>query len=115
MHEYAVVSSLMDLCATHAQKHHATKVEKVVVSIGERCAMDKQLFMSAFETFKEELPLCQEAILEIVEEKIELSCKECGHVFVPQSLDYGVCAGCGGHSLEITKGTEMKLLSLEMV
>lgn len=115
MHEYSVVSSLMDLCEEHARRHNATKIEKVVVSIGERCAMDKQLFVSAFETFKEELTLCQEAILEIVEEKVELVCKECGHVFVPQGLDYGMCVRCGGHALEITKGTEMKLLSLEMV
>ncbi|WP_104696184.1 hydrogenase/urease nickel incorporation protein HypA [Helicobacter salomonis] len=114
MHEYSVVSSLMDLCEAHARKHDATKIERVVVSIGERCAMDKHLFVSAFETFKEELDLCKEAILEIVEERVELTCLECGHVFVPSNLDYSACERCKGR-VRISKGTEMTLLSLEMV
>ncbi|MFC3847268.1 hydrogenase/urease nickel incorporation protein HypA [Helicobacter baculiformis] len=114
MHEYSVVSSLIDLCEAHAKKHHATKIERVVVSIGERCAMDKQLFVSAFETFKEELDLCKDAILDIVEEKVELTCLECGHVFVPSNFDYGACEKCRG-KVRISKGTEMTLLSLEMV
>ncbi|WP_121021659.1 hydrogenase/urease nickel incorporation protein HypA [Helicobacter vulpis] len=114
MHEYSVISSLMDLCEAHARKHHASKIERVVVSIGERCAMDKQLFVSAFETFKEELELCKDAILEIVEEKVELTCLACGHVFVPPSLEYGACEKCGG-KVRISKGTQMTLLSLEMV
>ncbi|WP_120945306.1 MULTISPECIES: hydrogenase/urease nickel incorporation protein HypA [Helicobacter] len=114
MHEYSVISSLMDLCQAHAKEHHASKIEKVVVSIGERCAMDKQLFMSAFETFKEELDLCKDALLEIVEEKVELTCLACGHVFEPTKLDYSACEKCGGR-VRLSKGTQMTLLSLEMV
>ncbi|CAM2749469.1 hydrogenase/urease nickel incorporation protein HypA [Helicobacter felis] len=114
MHEYSVVSSLMDLCEAHARKHNATKIERVVVSIGERCAMDKHLFMSAFETFKEELEICKDAILDIVEEKVELTCLACGHVFVPERLDYGACERCKG-AVRMSKGTEMKLLTLEML
>ncbi|BCZ19029.1 Hydrogenase nickel incorporation protein HypA [Helicobacter sp. NHP19-012] len=115
MHEYSVVSSLMDLCETHAKKHNATKIERVVVSIGERCGMDKQLFMSAFETFKEELDICKEAILEIVDEKVELECLECKQTYVPPNLEYGVCGHCGSQKVRLSKGTQMQLLSLEMV
>ncbi|WP_104640160.1 hydrogenase/urease nickel incorporation protein HypA [Helicobacter suis] len=115
MHEYSVVSSLMDLCEVHARKHNATKIERVVVSIGERSAMDKQLFMSAFETFKEELDICKDAVLDIVEEKAELTCLNCSFVFIPATLEYGQCIRCGSQNVRISKGTEMQLLSLEMV
>ncbi len=76
--------------------------------------MDKHLFMSAFETFKEELEICKEAILDIVQEKVELTCLACGHVFMPEGLDYSACQKCGG-AVRMSKGTEMKLLSLEML
>ena len=54
MHEYSVVSffnrSLRRACE---EKNQAHKIERVVVGIGERSAMDKSLFVSAFETFRE--------------------------------------------------------------
>lgn len=82
MHEYSVVSSLIALCEEHAKKNQAHKIERVVVGIGERSAMDKSLFVSAFETFREESLVCKDAVLDIVDEKVELECKDCLHVFL---------------------------------
>ncbi|WP_104747954.1 hydrogenase/urease nickel incorporation protein HypA [Helicobacter cetorum] len=115
MHEYSVVSSLITLCEEHAKKNQAHKIERVVVGIGERSGMDKSLFVSAFETFREESLVCKDAILDIVDEKIELECKDCSHVFKPNTLDYGVCEKCQGKNVSITQGNEMRLLSLEML
>ncbi|PAF42261.1 hydrogenase/urease nickel incorporation protein HypA [Helicobacter sp. 11S03491-1] len=115
MHEYSVVSSLIDLCEEHAGKNNATRIEKVIVGIGERSGMDKSLFISAFETFREESPVCKNAILDIIEEKIELKCKDCNYTFMPENMDYGICPKCQGKNLEIIKGREMHLLSLEMM
>ncbi|GAA8431242.1 hydrogenase/urease nickel incorporation protein HypA [Helicobacter pylori] len=115
MHEYSVVSSLIALCEEHAKKNQAHKIERVVVGIGERSAMDKSLFVSAFETFREESLVCKDAILDIVDEKVELECKDCLHVFKPNMLDYGVCEKCHSKNVVITQGNEMRLLSLEML
>ncbi|GAA7557165.1 hydrogenase/urease nickel incorporation protein HypA [Helicobacter pylori] len=115
MHEYSVVSSLIALCEEHAKKNQAHKIERVVVGIGERSAMDKSLFVSAFETFREESLVCKDAVLDIVDEKVELECKDCLHVFKPNALDYGVCEKCHSKNVVITQGNEMRLLSLEML
>ncbi|PAF41529.1 hydrogenase/urease nickel incorporation protein HypA [Helicobacter sp. 11S02596-1] len=115
MHEYSVVSSLIELCEEHALKNNAFKIEKIIVGIGERSGMDKSLFVSAFETFREESQVCKDAILDIVEEKVELECNDCHHCFVPEGIDYGVCPQCGSKNLEMIKGREMHLLSLEMI
>ncbi|AFI04275.1 hydrogenase/urease nickel incorporation protein HypA [Helicobacter cetorum] len=115
MHEYSVVSSLITLCEEHAKKNQAHKIERVVVGIGERSGMDKSLFVSAFETFREESQVCKDAILDVIDEKIELECKSCSHVFKPNTLDYGVCEKCQGKNVRITQGNEMRLLSLEML
>ncbi|PAF52656.1 hydrogenase/urease nickel incorporation protein HypA [Helicobacter sp. 13S00477-4] len=115
MHEYSVVSSLIEICEENAFKNKAFKIERIVVGIGERSGMDKSLFLSAFETFREESQLCKDAILDIIEEKIELECKECGYKFIPKEIEYGLCKQCGSKNLKITKGREMNLLSLEMI
>ncbi|PAF49823.1 hydrogenase maturation nickel metallochaperone HypA [Helicobacter sp. 12S02232-10] len=115
MHEYSVVSSLIELCEEHARKNNAFKIEKIVVGIGERSGMDKSLFLSAFETFREESSVCKDAVLDIIEEKVELECKDCNFRFTPQNIDYGICPHCKGKNLDIIKGREMNLLSLEMI
>lgn len=115
MHEYSVVSSLIEMCEEYAHKNNASKVEKIIVGIGERSGMDKSLFMSAFETFREESEVCKDAILDIVDEKIKLKCKKCGHEFSPQNLEYGFCPECKDTELEFLEGRDMRLLSLEML
>ena len=114
MHEYSVVASLMELCEEHARAHGAMSVQKVVVSIGERAGMDRSLFESAFEAFKLESEVCKESELEIVLEGVELSCRACGHRFSPQGMEYGECEQCQSSDLEMTKGKEMYLMSLEL-
>lgn len=115
MHEYSVMSELIRLCEEHAHANNAIKIEKIKVGIGERSGMDKSLFISAFETFREDSLVCKEAILDIIEEKVELKCNNCGEYFIVNDLEYGKCSKCGGGNLEIIKGKDMNLLSLEMI
>lgn len=114
MHEYSVVASLIELCEENARKHNSSEVSKILVSIGERSNMDKSLFISAFEAFREESEICKNAELEIRDEKVSLKCKECHYEFEPENLNYGICPKCGNTNLEISKGNEMLLLSLEL-
>lgn len=115
MHEYSVVASLIDLCEENAKKHNAKEIQKVIVAIGERSGMDKSLFISAFETFREESIFCKNSVLEILDEKVELECRDCGAIFFPKEFSYGECIKCGGNHLEIIKGKEMYLMSLELL
>lgn len=115
MHEYSVVASLIELCEENARENGAQRVAKVVVSIGERSGMDKSLFISAFETFREESQVCKNAVLEILEEKVKLECQECGEVFQPNGISYGECIKCKSSSLKIIGGREMHLMSLELL
>lgn len=55
MHEYSVVSSLIALCEEHAKKNQAHKIERVVVGIGERSAMDKSLFVARLRLLEKNL------------------------------------------------------------
>ncbi len=114
MHEYSVVASLIELCEENARKHNSKEVSKIIISIGERAGMDKSLFLSAFEGFREESDICKNAELEIKDEKIALKCKACAHEFEPENLNYGICPKCQNTNLDIIRGNEMLLLSLEL-
>ena len=115
MHEYSVVASLIELCEENAKKHQAKKVERIVVAIGERAGMDKSLFISAFEGFREESEICKDARLELKDEKVTLKCKNCENEFAPQNLEYGICPRCQSSDLSIIKGRDMYLMSLDLV
>ena len=52
--------------------------------------------------------------IEIKDEKIALKCKACAHEFEPENLNYGICPKCQSTNLDIIRGNEMLLLSLEL-
>ena len=52
MHEYSIVSSLIQMCESHAKQYNATSVAKVCIAIGERSGVDSALIKSVFETLR---------------------------------------------------------------
>ena len=53
MHEYSVVTALLEQCDHYALESSAREIERVVVGIGEHSGIESALLQSAFETFKE--------------------------------------------------------------
>lgn len=113
MHEFSIVSSLLESCEEIAHNHHATKVLAIHLDIGERSGVNVALLKSAFEEFKVG-SLCEDSNLLIQESKVELTCDSCHQSSIPQELNYTHCPLCGSTQVSITKGNEMLLLRLEM-
>lgn len=112
MHEYSVVSSLIELCLTHLNKHNAKNVKNIVVSIGERANIDKQLLQSAFEVLQVEYEFLKDATLTLTTEKLLLECRDCNYIF--HSLDNPTCPQCNSKNTHITKGRDIRLEQLEL-
>ncbi|MDD6055458.1 MAG: hydrogenase/urease nickel incorporation protein HypA [Helicobacteraceae bacterium] len=113
MHEFSIVSSLLESCYKIAKENGAEKVFKVFVEIGERSGVDSKLLESAFAEFKIG-SVCENAELFVKNVKIELKCDECGIVWNPIDLNYTKCVKCGGDKINIIEGNEMILKRLEM-
>lgn len=112
MHEYSIVQSLIGLCEENAQKHNATKINKVTVKIGKLSGVEPDLLQTAFDTFKCE-GICQDAELEMILQDLTLVCHECGKESV--ITDNNVrCLHCESLSTKIIDGKEMYLMSLDM-
>ena len=114
MHEYSVVNDLLEQCDMYARDNNALCVERIIISIGERSAIEPSLLLSAFETFKQESRFCATAELEIQIQKVKLQCYDCGAEFEVEALDYASCKQCGTQNVKIIAGSDMLLLSIEM-
>lgn len=114
MHEYSIVSDLLNLAHNEANKYNAKKIFKIVVAIGERSGVESSLLKSCFETFKEEDSLIKDSVLEIIHKNVKLRCNDCKSEFYAKDLSYGICIKCNSLNVEIIEGLELHLLSLEM-
>lgn len=112
MHEYSVVASLIDLCLTHLKEQNAQKVQNIVVSVGERANIDRQLLQSAFEVLQVEYESLKNTTLTIIKEELLLLCRDCNATF--HSLDNPTCPQCNSKNTYITKGRDIKLERLEL-
>jgi hydrogenase nickel incorporation protein HypA/HybF len=64
VHEYSIVSELITLVEAEARRRGAEKVHRVVVKLGARSGVERTLFTTAFETFRERT-ICDGASLEL--------------------------------------------------
>ncbi len=112
MHEYSVVSALLEQCERYAAENEAQKVLKLKVHIGVQSGVEVGLFESAFEMFKQDT-ICDGAKLDIESIKIGAKCEDCECEFEPIGYDF-VCPKCSGINAKIIRGKELHLISLEM-
>lgn len=114
MHEYSIITSLIEMCESHAKANNAISVAKVCVAIGERSGVDSALIESAFETFKLDSVFMQQAKLELSYQPVILQCQQCEQSFQSSNLSYSNCPHCQSQNVIITQGKELHLLSLEL-
>lgn len=112
MHEYSIVSSLIESCEEYARQNCATIVTKVVVKIGVLSGVEPHLLKEAFEAFKT-ASLCADAKLVINIQKVKISCKSCQNEQEIEKNEF-VCPKCGSFDVDVLEGEDMYLMSLEL-
>ena len=112
MHEYSIVQALLDQCESHATKHGATKITKVVTKIGVLSGVEPDLLQTAFDTFKEGT-ICEKAEFIMNIQPVVIRCRDCGTEVTLEKLNLA-CPKCESIQTEIVDGEEMYLMSLEM-
>ncbi len=112
MHEYSIVQALLDQCESHAAKHGATKITKVVTKIGVLSGVEPNLLQTAFDTFKDGT-ICDGAEFVMNLQPVVIHCRMCGKETILEELNLA-CPGCESNQTDIIDGEEMYLMSLEM-
>jgi len=111
MHEFSIVSSLLDLCEKNAEENEAKKVTKVEVKIGKLSGVEPHLLQTAFDTFKEKT-ICHNAEFILHLQDLVVRCNDCGEESTLGKNTFA-CPHCEG-AVEVLDGEDMYLMRLEM-
>lgn len=110
MHEYSIVSALVDRVEAEARPHPGARVKKVHVAIGELAGVEIELLATAFATFKGKT-ICADADLEIEARPARWACPKCQAV-----IQRGAklrCDPCNAPA-KLLSGDEIMLQRIEM-
>jgi len=110
MHEYSIVSALLDRVDDAARLHGATAVHRIRVQIGELSGVETGLLHEAFSLVRART-ISARAELEITTVPAQWRCVLCNRIVAPgERLS---CPECGA-SARLAKGSEILLERVEM-
>lgn len=110
MHEYSIVSALVDQVEHHARTNPGARVRRVHVAIGELAGVDPELLTTAFETFRPHT-VCAGAELALEARPACWSCPTCG---TPIARGEPLrCTACAAPA-RLTSGDEIVLQRIEL-
>ncbi|MCG9696455.1 hydrogenase/urease nickel incorporation protein HypA [Shewanella sp. Isolate11] len=112
MHEYSIVTALLEQCEQHAETNQASAITKVVIKIGLLSGVEPSLLATAFDTFKLE-GRAKTAELEIQHQPIVIQCHQC-HERNELKERTIICPQCNSFDTQIVEGEELLLMQLEL-
>ncbi len=113
MHEMALSLGMINLIREQQVSHGFTRVKRIVVEIGVLGHVDPHALEFAFEAGARESP-AEGARLEIREVPGRAWCMDCSET-VTLDRRGEPCPGCGGYTMIVEQGEEMRLKELEVV
>lgn len=116
MHEYSIINDLITQCENIAESSEAKAISRIIIGVGELGGVDSSLLDSAFNAFKCESSVCENAILEIQKLPIKLLCLDCKQesTIKREETNYAVCLYCKSNNTQLVSGNDMLLLSVEL-
>lgn len=111
MHELSIICSAIGEIEYHCVKNNISRVNKVILAIGQFIAIDFNALEFAFQSASKNT-ICEDAVLEIEEITPRAYCGLC-------EIDYEIgftnksCPTCGLINSNITKGYEILLYRIE--
>lgn len=110
MHEYSIVSALVDQVECEVRRHRAALVRRVRVRVGDLAGVDRELLRTAWSLFREGT-VCEDAEIELEGEAACWECPGCGAtIAVGAALR---CDGCA-RPARLASGDALVLERIEM-
>jgi hydrogenase nickel incorporation protein HypA/HybF len=108
----ALTENIVEIAIGAARDEGAEKVTRVIVEVGALSAVEPEALQFCFAAIAAGT-LAEGAVLEI--ERIPGGgwCADCDRL-VPLAERFGLCPECGGHSVRVTAGQELKVRELEV-
>jgi hydrogenase nickel incorporation protein HypA/HybF len=112
MHELGVTENIVNIALAKAGEAQASKVIQINIVIGELSGFVPDCIQFYFDSLSKDT-IAQGAVLHFELAPTQLRCRECSTVFQPQDTLW-TCPTCQGQSVEISKGRELYIESIEV-
>jgi len=112
MHELGVTENIVNIVSTKAGEAQASKVIKINLVVGELSGFVPDCIQFYFDSLSRDT-IAQGAVLHFEPVPAELRCRDCCTIFRPQDTLWS-CPECKGQSIEIFKGRELYIESMEV-
>ncbi|MBM3179212.1 MAG: hydrogenase maturation nickel metallochaperone HypA [Chloroflexi bacterium] len=112
MHELAVTQSILDISLRHAKDAGAKQITGISLVIGEFASIVDDSVQFYWEMIADGT-IAQGAQLHFERIRGEMICANCKHSFHPDDIDF-VCPNCESPFVQITKGDEFRVDSIDV-
>jgi hydrogenase nickel incorporation protein HypA/HybF len=112
MHELGVTENIVNITLTKAGEAQANKVIQINLVVGELSGFVPDCIQFYFDSLSKGT-IAQGAVLHFESVPAKLRCRDCSTIFQPQDTLWA-CPQCGGQSVEISKGRELYIESMEV-
>ncbi|HOG03851.1 MAG TPA: hydrogenase maturation nickel metallochaperone HypA [Accumulibacter sp.] len=112
MHEMSLAMGVLQIVEDAARAQRFRRVRSVLLEIGELSMVEAEAMRFCFDAVSRGT-LAEGAALNVVEVAGQGLCFNC-NMTVPLAALYDPCPACGGHPVQATGGTEMRVKELEV-
>ena len=112
MHEFAVTENIIKIALDKAEETQSSKITQISLVIGELAGAVPECIQFYFDSMSKDT-IAQEAVLHFELIPTQLRCRNCSSVFQPGDAIW-LCSECQSQSVEIIKGRELYIESIEV-
>ncbi len=112
MHELAVTQSILDIALRHAQKAEAKRIVNINLVMGKLSSVVDDSVQFYWDMIAKDT-IAAGAQLHFERIPTEMRCRACGHVFAPDDQTFE-CPKCQSAHVQITKGEELRVESIDI-
>ncbi len=113
MHELAIAQGIIRAVDESIPAARVASIKRIWVTVGELSAVQKECLEFAFEAVTSGTRL-EGAGLVLEYVKPLFRCQKCAREFEPSDGFFSPCPGCGGFGVDVVKGNELYVKSVEL-
>jgi hydrogenase nickel incorporation protein HypA/HybF len=111
MHELGVTENIVNIALAKAAETQVNKIMQINLVVGELSGFSPDCIQFYFDFLRKDT-IAQGALLHFESVPAQLRCRNCSAIFQPQDTLWS-CPKCQGQSVEIFKGRELYIESME--
>jgi len=113
MHELGIAQDLFRIVKDKAKQNNLKVVTKIVVIVGEASGIEEDFLRHSLMDQVTPGTIAEKAELEIKKEPLRAKCLACGIEIDSPRISSSECPNCGDNDLEIIKGKNVYLQTIE--